>query len=130
MIIPAIRGADSQGKGYFGASRGARKHMGVDFVAVAGQPVKAFLAGVVTKLGYPYADKLEFRYVEIKRDNGDLVRYFYVSPTVEVGTRVTLGQIIGMCQQLPYAGITNHYHLEVKVGGEYVEPIKYLCDNA
>ena len=130
MIIPAIRGADSQGRGYFGAPRGERKHMGVDFVATAGQPVKCFMAGTVSKLGYPYADKPEFRYVEVKRDNGALLRYFYVSPIVQIGARITLGQIIGMCQQLPYAGIVNHYHFEVKVDGEFVEPIKYLCDNA
>ncbi len=130
MIIPPIRGADSQGKGYFGAPRGDHTHKGVDFVATAGQPVKCFMAGTVSKLGYPYADKPEFRYVEIKRDNGDLCRYFYVAPIVHEGQRVTLGQIIGMCQLLPYAGITNHYHFEVKVAGEFVEPIKYLCENA
>ena len=41
MIIPAMRGSDSQGKGYFGAPRGDRTHKGVDefvFVKVGSEP--------------------------------------------------------------------------------------------
>lgn len=128
FIVPPIRGSDQQGCGYFGASRGARLHNGVDFVAQPGDPVRAFLPGVVTKLGYPYAGDLSFRYVEVQRPNGDCVRYFYVSPTVETGDRVAAGDMLGTCQALPYEGITPHYHFEVRVRGQFVDPIKYLCD--
>lgn len=124
-----MRGRDAQGMGYYQAPRGARTHNGVDFVAVPGEPVKAFLGGVVSKLGHPYADKPLFRYVEITRANS-AVRYFYVSPSVAVGDHIKPGDVLGTCQELPYHGITQHFHLEIRVGGEFVDPIPYLCNNA
>lgn len=130
MIIPAMRGSDVQGKGYFGAPREGHTHHGVDFVCSGGDPVRAFMSGTVSKLGQCYADKPEFRYVEVKRPNADCLRYFYVSPTVQVGDQITPGEMVGTSQQLPYAGITQHYHFEVTVRGEYQDPIRYLCDNA
>jgi peptidoglycan LD-endopeptidase LytH len=125
-----MRCNDSQGKGYYGASRGARIHYGVDFVAKPGEPVRAFMAGKVSKVGYPYADKLQFRYVEVRRVNGDNLRYFYVNPTVQEGDDISQGEMLGTAQELPYEGITQHYHFEVKSQGEFVDPIKYLGDNA
>ena len=125
-----MRGHDSQGKGYYGAPRGERTHKGVDFVAVPGEPVRAFIPGVVSKLGYPYADKPEFRYVELSRANGDRIRYFYVAPTVQMGDQIQAGEMIGTCQQLPYEGITQHFHFECVVKGEHVDPLRYLCDHA
>lgn len=130
MIIPAMRGSDSQGKGYFGAPRGDRTHKGVDFVAKPGEPVRAFMAGTVTKLGFPYADKPQFRYVELTRPNGDRLRYYYVAPTAEVGDQIAAGEMLGTCQELPYPGITQHVHFEVMVRGEYADPIVYLCTHA
>lgn len=125
-----MRGSDSQGKGYFGAPRGDRTHKGTDFVAQPGEPVRAFLAGTVTKLGYPYADKLEFRYVEVTRPNGDKIKYYYVEPTVQIGDQISPDEMLGTCQKLPYAGIINHYHLECVVRGEHADPIRYLSDHA
>lgn len=130
LILPPIRASDSQGRGYYGAPRGSRTHNGVDFVYSPGDPVRALLSGTVSKLGYPYEDKPQFRYVELRRPNGDLVRYFYVEPGVRVGDLVKVGEVIGTCQKLPYAGIIDHVHVEVKVQGEHVEPIRYLSDNA
>lgn len=132
MIIPAMRGRDAAGAGYYGASRdgGSRTHVGVDFVAAPGDPVRAFMGGTVSKLGFPYADKPAFRYVEVRRPNADCLRYFYVNPTVVVGDLIKPEDMLGTCQELPYEGITQHYHFEVKVRGEYVDPIKYLSDYA
>lgn len=129
MIIPPTRGRDAQGAGYFGASRGTRKHNGVDFVATPSEPVRAFEGGKVTKLGYPYSHDLSFRYVQVTKGDHHC-RYFYVEPTVEVGDEVSEGDMLGTCQELPYAGITQHYHFEVKHRGAYLDPIKYLCGDA
>lgn len=129
MIIPPTRGRDAQGAGYFGASRGTRKHNGVDFVSTPNEPVRAFLGGKVTKLGYPYSHDLSFRYVQVTKGDKHC-RYFYVSPTVEVGDEVEAGDMLGTCQELPYDGITQHYHFEVKQRGAYLDPIKYLCCDA
>lgn len=126
-----MRGRDGQGAGYFGASRGGRTHNGMDFVAVPGTPVTALSPGRVTKLGYPYADRPEFRYVEVTDRDGLRCRYFYVQPSVTVGQSVGIGDTLGTTQMLPYDGIEQHFHFEVMKGrGEYLDPIKYLCGDA
>lgn len=130
MIIPPIRGRDAQGCGYFGAPRGDRTHKGWDFVAKPGEPVRAFMAGRVTKIGFPYADKPQFRYVEVTRPNGDKLRYFYVEPTVALNDEISADEMLGTCQDLPYPGITPHFHFEVIVRGEYADGVRYLSDHA
>ncbi|MBC7668481.1 MAG: peptidoglycan DD-metalloendopeptidase family protein [Gemmatimonadaceae bacterium] len=122
----APRGHDEFGDGNFGARRdgGSRDHEGVDYVAVAGQAVKAPISGYVTKIGYAYAGYSDLKFVEITNPAlGYVARAFYVTPGVEVGETVRLGQIIGHDQSLQkhYPGITDHVHLEVmQPGGERV----------
>lgn len=130
--IPQIRGRDAHGAGYFGASRAGRIHQGVDFIAQPGSPVLAFFPGKVTKLGqvYAQADKAHFRYVEVQDARGHRARYFYVQPLVAVGDEVRADDNLGVVQELPYKGITPHYHFEVKRGEEYLDPLKYLCGDA
>lgn len=119
----APRTWDDFGSGAYGASRdgGVRHHAGVDYVAEAGQSVKAPISGYVTRIGYAYDDDLSFRYVEI---TNPALRYqarvLYVSPDVAVGDTVRLGQAIGEAQTLQgrYPGITDHVHLEVSRLGE------------
>ena len=53
------------------------------------------VSGIVTKLGYPYASYLEFRYVEITDLKNFRHRYFYVSPRVSVGDKINIG-VIGL----------------------------------
>ena len=124
-ILP-IRGTDAQGSGHYGAPRGSRKHNGIDFCCYPGTEIQPFYPGKVTKIGYPYADKLEFRYVQITDVHGIHHRYFYVDPCVKLGDSVFLGDIIGKSQELPYEGITQHIHYEVKVNGEHVDPTPYI----
>lgn len=118
-----IRGADSFGSGAFGASRGDREHNGIDLVAREHEHIAATITGEVTKLGYPYADDLSYRYVQITK-GGYNFRIFYINPTVEVGQQVGRGTSIGVVQNLNkrYKGITNHIHLEIKKDGEYIDP--------
>lgn len=119
-----IRESDSYGSGHFGASRGGRTHKGVDLICPAGELVGAPVDGVVTKLGYPYAKHLEYRYVEIT-NNGYAFRVFYVLPTVQVGDKVKTGDIIGESQDLQplYPGITDHIHFEIKgPKGQHIDP--------
>jgi murein DD-endopeptidase MepM/ murein hydrolase activator NlpD len=90
------------------------------------QNVVAVMGGTVTRIGYPYADDLSYRYVEIHAPNGYTVRELYVSPGEEivVGSQVTAGQIIGSVQDLTtrYIGITNHVHVEIRFNGDYINP--------
>ncbi|MBC7668067.1 MAG: peptidoglycan DD-metalloendopeptidase family protein, partial [Gemmatimonadaceae bacterium] len=122
----APRGHDAFGDGNFGARRdgGSRDHEGVDYTARPGQNIKAPISGYVTKIGYAYAGYSDLRFVEITNPAlGYVARAFYVTPHVEVGQTVRLGQIIGQDQSLQkhYPGITDHVHLEVmQLGGERV----------
>ena len=122
----APRGHDDFGDGEFGARRdgGAREHEGVDYMATAGQDVHAPISGYVTKIGYAYAGSSDLKFVEITNPAlGYVARAFYVTPGVEVGQTVRLGQTIGSVETLQrhYPGITDHVHLEVmEPGGERV----------
>jgi len=126
-IVPADlekRGQDSWGSGAFGASRGDRKHNGVDYKVPAGSAVLSPVEGLVTKLGYPYGNDLSFRYVQITTPEGYDHRIFYVNPLVQDGDKVKKDQIIGLAQDLTtrYVGIVQHLHYEIRHKGEYLNP--------
>jgi len=119
-----IRGDDEHGSGFWHAPRGNRLHNGVDFSCYPGTQILAPVSGVMTKEGYPYADDLDYRYVEITTPGGDCHRVFYISPVSN--DDVVAGQtIIGYAQDLTtrYPGITNHVHYEIKRGDEYINPL-------
>lgn len=125
------RGSDDFGSGEFGASRGARIHRGIDYTAPAGAAVLSPVDGKVTKLGYPYASDLQFRYVEVTDTAGARHRLFYVSPDVVVGVAVCRGDKIGVAQDIagkyntPERKMKNHVHYEIIVGGDYVNPEEF-----
>lgn len=119
------RGTDKFGSGHFGASRGGRTHTGTDYCVQVVAPTN----GKVTKIGYPYAEDLSFRYVQITDSNGYDVRVFYVEPIVGVNQIVSQGEPIGSLQTLQkrYPGIQDHIHVEVKTPkGEYISWQEYL----
>jgi biotin carboxyl carrier protein len=128
----APRGHDGFGDGWFGARRdgGSRDHEGVDYIASAGQAVQAPMSGYVTKIGYAYAGDTSLKFVEITNPAlGYAARAFYVSPGVEVGASVRLGDTIGKVESLQghYPGITNHVHLEILApGGDRVNAARLI----
>ena len=127
-ILP-LRKNDAWGSGAYGAPRGNRTHNGIDFETVAGMMILSDIVGVVTKLGYPYADALEYRYVQVTDKDGYDVRYFYVDPIVRVGDEVNDDTIIGVAQDLHVKfdeNMTQHVHFEVKKEGQYQDPLEYL----
>lgn len=137
QIIPPIegpvRGIDAYGSGAFGASRdgGRRTHRGVDLVAEPGAPVRAPIAGVVTRIGAVYAAPDALRFVEIASPGaGVKARVLYVGATVKLGGTVAAGELIGRAQNLAQrypGGITNHVHLEIvdRRGGR-LDPLAIL----
>lgn len=128
-VRPKIRGLDNHGSGEFGAPRGDHTHRGVDFALLPDSKIEAVSDGIVTKVGYPYADDLHFRYVQITDDLGLNARYFYVDPSVNVGDHIEQGDVIGTAQSLNsrYPGITPHIHFEVKDDRfVYLDPNVYL----
>ena len=126
-----IRGCDKDwGCGYFHAPRSTgpiqRLHEGADYIATPGQDVAAVTSGEITKIGYPYADDLHYRYIKIVTSAGYIIREMYVSPanTIRPGVNVTAGEIIGHQQDLEgrYPGITNHVHIDIQFHGIFVDP--------
>ena len=114
-----VRGVDAYGSGAFGASRdgGSRAHRGVDFVALPGEPVRAPIGGVVTRIGQAYASQNGLKYVEIANlATRYTARVLYVGPAVQLGWVVAAGDTIGYAQSLAElypAGMTNHIHVEL-----------------
>jgi murein DD-endopeptidase MepM/ murein hydrolase activator NlpD len=114
-----MRREDHYGYGHFGAPRdgGSRDHKGVDYIATAGQPVKAPISGYVTRIGFAYSSSPELKYIEIR--NPALryeARVFYVDPDVREGQSVHLGDVIGTMHTLQEKygeAMTNHVHLEL-----------------
>jgi len=133
-----LRGKDRHGFGHFGASRGSRRHRGIDVISKEHDIILSCSDGKISKIGYPYSPSDEtkghLRYVEVLTDRGAKERYFYCLPVggMKVGTRVKRGQPVAVCQDLVciYGGITPHMHFEVKAAttGGYgiVDPTRYL----
>ena len=128
-LLAPVRSWDAHGSGEYGAPRGERTHNGVDFAAMPESGCLSLNTGTVTKLGYPYADDLSYRYVEVTDNDGYRCRYFYIDPAVELGDVVCAGAVLGHVQTLEprYPRITDHVHFEV-IGpdGQYVDPNQYV----
>lgn len=126
--IAPRRGTDTWGSGAFGASRGNRLHMGVDFVTAPESTLLSPVKGEVTKLGYPYGDDLSYRYVEITDKDGSRHRFFYVEPLVDLRQKVRKGDKIGIVQDVTRRypvpiGMKVHVHYEIiNKDGLYEEP--------
>jgi murein DD-endopeptidase MepM/ murein hydrolase activator NlpD len=123
-----LRQPDKFGSGFFGASRGDRSHNGIDLEAIIGTQIESPLKGVVTKLGWPYAqpERSHIRYVEVTDPSKEYrFRFFYTQPVVEVGDEIEIGDVLGVSQLLStmYPGITEHIHFEIKNSkDEYIDP--------
>lgn len=113
------RGVDDFGSGAFGASRGSRKHKGIDYSCFVDAEILSPVEGTVTKLGYCYSDDLSFRYVEITDYSNLRHRFFYVEPMVNVGAYLSKGIPIGLAQDVSKKWSTdtrqmkNHIHYEI-----------------
>ena len=129
-----IRKCDAFGCGYFGASRGARKHTGIDLVTKEGQNVYSNITGYVNRYVIPYGSGIDaniLQGVEIigtgKFENYKL-KILYVKPSVAVGFPVIKGTKIGTAQTLQnrYKGITEHIHYELYKNGVVINPNELL----
>lgn len=130
--ITPQRTSDKHGSGAWQASRGSRRHNGIDYAVWPGSVVLSATIGMVTKIGWPYSpedpDKGHLRYVEVTTPLGDQVRYFYIEPCVGLGDHVSVDQPLGVAQDLTkvYNGITPHIHIGVKRDGKYINPEEFF----
>lgn len=112
----AKRGCDPMGCGEFGASRGTRKHIGLDIKAVPGESIFSPISGKVTRFPFPYGSDLSFTGIEIV-NNEYSVKIFYMKANVAANSLVSKGQIIGNAQDIAKkhgGGMINHIHIEVR----------------
>jgi leukocyte cell-derived chemotaxin-2 len=119
------RQRDKWGFGSFGAGRGGRPHQGVDFAVRAGDDVLSPVDGLILRPAAPYKDDPRFDGVVIEGSGpwtGVEVKIFYVAG--ERSGSIKAGERIGRAQNVAskYPGITNHVHLEVRVGGRLLTP--------
>lgn len=98
-----------------------RPHLGVDFAAPRGTPVRAIASGRVVYAGWK---GFSGRYVRIDHGSGLESSYSHLqSISVRSGTRVQVGQIVGA---VGASGLATgpHLHFALYRNGEYVNPMK------
>lgn len=126
-----VRNCDPRGCGAFGASRVGGQHGGLDLDSVPGQSVVAPTSGtfggriIVPKSGEPG--------IRINLANGIHVDVLYVTKidSLKIGDPIETGQNIGTARNIrqnPAYGsqITNHVHVQIKVGNLAVDPSGYI----
>ncbi|MDQ1621337.1 MAG: hypothetical protein QOE19_3906 [Actinomycetota bacterium] len=90
-------------------------HTGLDFAGATGSPIHAVAAGTITEVGY--AGAYGNRTVMTLPDGTDLWYCHQTAYTVQVGQKVTAGQVIGSIGST--VNTTGpHLHLEVRPGGK------------
>jgi murein DD-endopeptidase MepM/ murein hydrolase activator NlpD len=99
-------------------------HLGVDYAAPLGTPVRAAGDGTVTAAA---SKKGNGRYVQIRHTNAEYETYYLhlsrFGKGIRKGTRVTQGQIVGYVGATGYA-TGPHLDYRVKRNGKFVNPRK------
>ena len=127
-----MRGCDPKGCGHYGASRGSRKHNGIDVVVKKGQNIYSPITGYISRYPFPYASDLSYKGIEIIGEGehkGYKVKIFYCSPTVARNTKVSKGQKIAIAQAIneKYGpDMINHIHVEMYKNNTRLNPEIYL----
>ena len=110
-----------------------RVHSGIDIIADPGAPVMAIAEGTVQNI---YNDPMMGNCISISHANG-LVSYYMglseeVCDGIEEGAPVYCGQVISSVGDSTLVEIAeeSHLHLEMKKGGEYVNPSEYVSYKA
>jgi len=113
-----LRGLDPKGDGQFAASRGGKRHKGVDYRYAEGDEVKSPVSGTVTRLSRCYNNE-PYLLVEILSHKGAFLwRFLYIEPTVKAGQKILEGDLIGHAQNIASkykGGMKNHVHVEVNI---------------
>ncbi|MCF6236928.1 MAG: M23 family metallopeptidase [Gammaproteobacteria bacterium] len=127
-----IRSGDKWGKGHYGAPRGSRTHNGLDIEAYPKQVIVSPIDGSIVRKTYPYANDMRYTGVLLEgtgRHKGYSIKIFYMNPSSGIiGKIVQAGDDVGEAQDLTikYPRITNHIHIEIKIGSQYKDPSKLI----
>ncbi len=134
-----IRHHDHFGSGEYGASRGNRKHKGLDIISNKGGKVFSPMDGKIKRTFHPYSNKCRFLMgVEIVgegeySDYKMKLMYVDLDDNVDIGDTVNKGDVVATQQDLlecypPRNGksMTNHIHFEVYENGKNINPEKII----
>jgi murein DD-endopeptidase MepM/ murein hydrolase activator NlpD len=97
-----------------------RKHLGVDYPAPTGTPVRTVGDGVVQFAGWQngYGNV-----IEVEHGNGRSTLYAHLSrKDVKVGQKLVQGQLIGAVGSTGWS-TGPHLHFEFRVGGQHQDPL-------
>lgn len=98
-------------------------HTGVDFAARTGTPVYAAAGGTARRVGNFGGGKG----IAIDHGGGTATEYWHLSSQAISGTMpVRAGQLIGWAGASGARITGAHLHFEVKVGGQHVDPSRYI----
>jgi len=114
---------------YYGRSRGAGFHNGIDFEGKVGEPIYAAADGIINHQGWYYQYG---RTVKISHSDNFETLYAHMSSFADgigPGSQVKKGDVIG------YVGSTGrstgpHLHFSTIVDGQFVDPMPYLSGSA
>jgi murein DD-endopeptidase MepM/ murein hydrolase activator NlpD len=101
-------------------------HTGIDIGCPYGTPIRAADAGVVSYVNYGWGGGYG-NFVLITHGSGYATLYAHLSSiTVSAGRRVGVGQVIGAEGSTGYS-TGPHLHFEIRLNGEYQNPLSYLA---
>ena len=74
-----------------------------------------------------YADS-DYKLLQLRIDAQTVAKIMYIEPCVRSGDTIKRGDKVGIVQDVRerYPGITNHYHFEIIIEGEHVNPQDWL----
>ena len=106
-----------------------RAHTGVDITAPVGTDVVSASSGTVCRI---WNDQLMGRCITI--DHGDNIYTTYMNLAEDSGAKYSVGDSVSMGQSIGAIGESAlieiseepHLHLEMKVNGNYVDPLEYM----
>ena len=129
-----LRNEDSTGNGWFGASRGSRKHKGTDYIVFEGEEIFACCSGKV-RLSNVYKSSTKMKLIEITGTKGVhkvRVQQMYVLPSVKNGQIVEENEFIGYAQDVAKYHNSNdmkpHVHISVWKNGLLTDPEPIIID--
>lgn len=102
-----------------------RAHAAMDLQAKAGDEVYSMIDGIVEDI---QSNDFLGNIISIKKDNY-IIRYCGMSDEIEVekGQEVKRGDVIGTIGEVPFEIMDDtHLHLEIKVNGQFIDPLTVI----
>ena len=107
---------DAMGQGYYGASRGHRKHAGTDYECIPGQMVYAPICGLIKRRVQVYKGESKWVGIEIVSKRMTIKLFYVTIDPIRIGTTVKCGEVVGLAQDISEkygSAMTPHVHLEI-----------------